>query len=705
MSPQDLRFLFEPRTVAVIGASRKPGKVGHEVLRNLRACGFSGRLFPVNPNARSILGFRCYPSVIDVDEDVDLAVMIVPAQKAVSLAGECGKKGVRGLLVISSGFREVGRKGAELERQLLSTCREYDMRMVGPNCLGIIDTLTPLNASFAATMPLKGQIAFMSQSGALCTSVLDWSKGEGIGFSRFISLGNKADLNEVDFMNVLAEHRETRVIITYLESIEEGSRFLSVAEKTTRKKPIVALKSGRSSKAARAASSHTGALAGHFAAYEAAFKQGGILVAQAIEELFDLALALSTQPIPRGRDVAIITNAGGPGVVAVDACASYDLDLARLSSETTATLRKGLLPAASTYNPIDILGDADAKRYRLACEAALADENVDGIIVLLSPQAMTEPEKTARHLVQLKRKFPKKPILTSFMGGDMVRRAIGILRKGGIPSFPFPERSVAATSGLARYADYLQTERGQSVQFWDIDKQRVREVFHKVREDRRVVLLPHETSAVIRAYGIPTPPTELVTSVKEAVRVAEGMGYPVVLKVASPQIIHKTDIKGIALNLGTPTEVKQSYRYIMTRTSQYLPTAKLYGVIVQKQVPIGRELIVGVTRDLQFGPLLMFGLGGIYADFLKDVSYRLAPVTLETAKSMITETKSYLLLKGIRGESPYDVSSLVNVMLRVSQLVTDYPEVAEMDINPLFLFEEGRGCVAVDVKMTLSPRR
>lgn len=694
--------MFKPSSVAVIGASRRPGKVGHEVLRNLLACGYGGRLLPVNPNADEILGLKCHPSILHVREDVDLAVVVVPAPLTPKVAEECGEKGVKGLVVISAGFKETGKDGAALERELLSVSRRHGMRMVGPNCLGIIDTFTPLNASFAARMPLRGRIGFISQSGAFCTSVLDWSAKEGIGFSRFVSLGNKADLNETDFIGTLVEDENTLVVLTYVESIDEGSRFLKVAREATRRKPIVILKGGRSPDGARAVSSHTGTLAGYFAAYKAAFEQSGIIVANSVEEFFDLALALSTQPIPRGRGVAIVTNAGGPGIVATDACGSHGLEIAGLSASTLARLRESLPPIASAYNPIDVVGDARADRYRLACEAALSDENVDGLIVLLSPQAMTEPEETARCLADLKRRHPEKPILASFMGGERIEGAVEILKKNGIPNFPFPERAVAAMGGLTEYSAYLQTERGQPVTFWDIDRIAVRRVLDRVQKDGRIVLLAHEATAVVRAYGIHAPPTELATSVDDAVRVAESMGYPVVLKVASPHILHKTDLGGVALNLKSSDDVRRAFGDIMARTSRYMPKAIVYGITVQKQVPVGKELIVGTSRDVQFGHLVTFGLGGIYVDFLRDVSYRLAPLSLDDARGMVSETKAYAMLKGIRGERPSDIPSVINVVLRIGHLVTDFPEIVEIDINPLFVYEEGKGCLALDVKMVLS---
>ena len=703
LNPQDsgLKAIFKPESVAVIGASRTPGKVGHTLLRNLMECGYGGEIYPINPHADEILGVKCYPSVLEVPGDVDLAVIAIPAPLVLQVAEECGRKGVKALIVISAGFRETGREGAERERRLLEIARCYGMRVQGPNCLGVIDTYTPLNLSFAPAMPKRGSIAFISQSGALGTAALDWAMGEGIGFSHFISLGNKADLDEVDFLEALGGDESVKAIILYVESIEQGQRFIEVAGDVSRRKPIIVLKGGISKAGSRAAGSHTGALVGSYTAYKAAFRKSGVLSTEGVEELFNYAVALTEQPLPRGEGVAIVTNAGGPGIVFTDLCERYGVELARLSPETHRALREGLPPEAATGNPIDVLGDARADRYRYALERVLADVHVHAAAVILTPQAMTESLGTARVIVEMRERFPEKPLLAVFMGGGEVEEAARYLKEHGVPCFDFPEKAVRTLSALYTYARYLKRPVERPTRFEDVDFDRVREILQGAREDGRVVLLPHEASEVVRAYGVEAPEMRVATSEAEAVNHAEELGYPVVLKIVSPDILHKTDIGGVVLNLSSAEEVRSAYRGIMARVSRHMPQARLYGVLVSKMVPQGREMIIGMSRDVQFGPLIMFGLGGIYVNFLRDVSFALAPLSRREAAEMIRETKAYTLLRGIRGEKPADLRALEEVILRVGQLSVDFPEILEMDINPLMVYEEGRGCIAVDVKITL----
>jgi len=703
LNPQDdgLKAIFKPESVAIIGASRTPGKVGHTLLRNLMECGYGGEVYPINPHADEILGVKCYPTVLEVPGDVDLAVIAVPAPIVLQVAEECGRKGVKALIVISAGFREIGREGAERERRLLEIARRYGMRIQGPNCLGVIDTYTPLNLSFAPAMPRRGSIAFISQSGALGTAALDWAMGEGIGFSHFISLGNKADLNEVDFLKALGGDEGVKAIILYVESIEHGQRFIEVAGEVSRRKPIIVLKGGVSKAGSRAAGSHTGALVGSYTAYKAAFRKSGVLSTEGVEELFNYAVALTEQPLPRGEGVAIVTNAGGPGIVFTDLCERYGVELARLSPETHRALREGLPPEAATGNPIDVLGDAGADRYRYALERVMADDRVHAAAVILTPQAMTESLGTAEVIVEMRERFPEKPIMAVFMGGGEVEEAVKYLKEHGVPCFDFPEKAVRTLSALYTYARYLKRPVERPTRFQDVDVDRVREIIKRARRDRRVVLLPHEASEVVRAYGVEAPEMRVATSEAEAVDYAEELGYPVVLKIVSPDILHKTDIGGVVLNLSSAEEVRSAYRGIMARVSRHMPRARLYGVLVSRMAPQGREMIIGMSRDVQFGPLIMFGLGGIYVNFLRDVSFALAPLSRREAAEMIRETKAYTLLRGIRGEKPADLKALEEVILRVGQLSVDFPEILEMDINPLMVYEEGRGCIAVDVKITL----
>ena len=697
--------LFKPSSLAVIGASRNPAKVGHTILKNIINSGYKGKIYPINPKADEVLGLKCYKSILDIPDKVDLAVISIPAPLVLDVAEECGKKGVKYLVIISAGFKEVGGEGVDREKELIKISKEYGMRVLGPNCLGFIDMFTPLNATFAAVTPKKGRIAFISQSGALITAILDWSIRRGIGFSKIVSLGNKADLDEVDFVEAIGQDPNTRVILLYVESIEKGRRFIEVAQKVSRIKPIVVLKGGITEAGAKAAMSHTGSMAGTFTSYEVAFKKSGILLANTISELFDYALALSNQPIPTGRGIAIVTNAGGPGIVTADLSMLRGLRLANFNVDTINKLRSKLPPAAAVYNPVDVLGDARADRYEFAIDTVLADENVDGVIVILTPQAMTEPNETAKAIVKLSKKYPNKAIVAAFIGGDLVQEAAKILIEHGIPCFDLPERAVLAMSSLFKYREYLEYFEKlieKRVKFYDVNPSKAEEIINKVKNEGRKVLLEVEAKELVRAYGIPTPVTHLVKSEDEAVEVANKIGYPVVLKISSPQILHKTDIGGVVLNISSDKEVREAYRTILSRVYKYVPRATIYGVTVQKMVPKGKEVIVGITKDSIFGHMIMFGSGGIYANILKDTSFRLIPITLDEAKEMIRETKAYRMLRGIRGEPPSDIASVINVLLRLNQLVQDMPEIVEMDINPLFVYEEGEGCIALDVKIIIS---
>jgi acetyltransferase len=696
-----LRELFRPGSVAVIGASRSPGKIGYVLLKNLLESGYRGSIYPINPNAEEVLGLRCFPSVLDVDDEVELAVVAIPAELVPPVAEQCGRKGVKAMIVISAGFREVGREGHALERKLTEIGSAYGMRILGPNCLGLIDTWTPINMTFASGMPKRGEIGFISQSGALGTAILDWMIKRGIGFSRFISLGNKADLDEVDFIEAMGEEESVGAILLYVESIERGERFIEVSRKVSRAKPIVALKGGTSTAGARAAGSHTGALVGNFTSYRAAFRKAGVIYSESLEDLFNYAISFTWQPTPRGEKVAIVTNAGGPGIIATDLCERLGVELAELHHETRSSLAKGLPPAASTVNPIDILGDARADRYRLAIERALEDPNVDALLVILSPQAMTEVRATAEAIVEAHRRRGDKPILAVFMGGGLVEEASNYLKENRIPCFEFPEEGVRALSALLEYSRFLRRPDRPIVRLEDVNPATVRETLGVVRREGRVNLLPQEAFRILEAYGVRTPKSEVANTAEEAVECAVRLGYPVALKIVSPDILHKTDIGGVALNLRSEEEVRYAFDDILVKVSKLMPQARLTGIMVQSMVPKGKEMIVGMTRDRQFGPLMMFGLGGIYVNFLRDVSFGLAPLSIEEASQMIEETKASILLRGIRGEPPSDIEAIKDVIIRVSQLALDFPEILEMDINPIIVYEQGKGCISLDVKMTL----
>jgi len=697
-----LDAIFRPRSIAVIGASRTPGKVGYILTENIISSGYEGKIHPVNPNADEILGLKSYPSVLDVPGEVDLAVISIPSRFVLDVAEECGEKGVKAVVVISAGFKEIGREGALLEDKLVEVGEKYGMRIQGPNCLGFINTETPLNLSFAAAMPRKGRIGFISQSGALGTAVLDWVLKEDLGFHTFVSLGNKGDLDEVDFIEAMGDDDDISVILLYLESIEDGRRFLDITSKVVERKPVVIIKGGTSSAGARAAGSHTGALVGSFLAYKTAFDRVGVIVAESVEELFNNAIAFTEQPIPKAEGVAIVTNAGGPGILATDLSERRGLRLSGLSSETQIQLREGLPPAAATGNPVDVLGDARADRYSFATEKVLRDGHVNAVVVILTPQAMTESMATAEVLVELNRTVRGKPLLAVFMGGEGVEEARNFLLRNGVPCYDFPDKAIKTLSALYSYSRFLKEPESPPVRFRDVDPERVEEIIAAAREDRRVVLLAHESAAVVEAYGITILESGIARTAEEAVKLSEEFGYPAVLRIASPDILHKTDVGGVVLNLKSDVEVRHAFEGILASAARFMPRARIYGIQVTRMAPQGREMIIGVSRDVQFGPLVMFGLGGIYVNFLKDVSFRLAPLSEPEAREMMEETKAYALLKGIRGEPPSDIDALKNTILRVGQLVWDFPEIVEMDINPVFVYGWGEGCTALDVKITLS---
>ncbi|MCR4418988.1 MAG: acetate--CoA ligase family protein [Clostridia bacterium] len=687
----------------MVGASNNPAKLGHAVVRNLVEGGYPGEVYPVNPKAGEILGRRACPSVEEVPGEVDLAVVVIPAAGVLEVARRCGEKGVRFLVVISAGFREIGGEGARREKELVDICRRYGMGLVGPNCLGVIDTYTPLNATFAPRMPRRGRIAFFSQSGALGTAILDWSLTVDLGFSRFVSLGNKAGLDEVDLMQESLADPRTQIVLCYLENVQDGGRFLSVSAEVTRRKPVLVIKSGVSEAGARAASSHTGALAGSDVAYDTAFAQAGLFRVRTLEQLFDFALAFSSQPLPRGNRLAVVTNAGGPGILASDAAEAEGLALARLRRQTITELGQGLPREASLYNPVDVLGDASPERYTWALDRVAADPKVDMVLILLAPQAGSRPEETAQLIVEWRRQHQDKPLAAVFMGGASVEGAVERLKKADIPCYFSPERAVASLAALARYAARCRRAMRAPSPCPPLsgrEKARMAAVLDRVRADRRVVLLASEALAVLESGGIPCAPSRLAAGPEDAVRAAEELGFPVVLKVASPHITHKTDVGGVRVGLESPDEVRRAYLEIMENVHRYLPRAEVYGVEVQRLMPPGTELVVGFSRDLQFGPLLMFGLGGVYVNLLRDVSFRLTRgFGPAEAEEMIRETKAYTLLRGYRGEPPRDVAAVVETLCRVARLAEEFPEVVEMDINPLVAYE--RGLAALDAKMTI----
>lgn len=699
----NLNHFFKPNSVAVIGASSDPNKLGHAVVNNLIEVGYleNGNIFPINLKADKILGLRAFPSVQDVPEDIDLAVIVIPYQFVPDILRECGQKGVPAAIVISAGFREAGMQGLERELELISITKEFNIRLIGPNCLGIIDTYSPLNASFAAGTPPSGPMAFMSQSGALGTAVLDIALAGRLGLSKFVSLGNKADVDENDLLQAWADDENTHVIMIYTEGMPNGQKFIRVARDVTRKKPVIAIKSGVTQSGSHAVSSHTGSLAGSEQAYQAAFRQAGILRADSMENLFDMAMATGYQPKIKGKRIAIITNAGGPGILATDALEHAGLTISRLENKTIKKLEQFLPDAASAANPVDVLGDARADRYDFAFQCVLNDKNADGLLVILTPQAMTEIKATAEAIGKLAKKSDK-PILACFMGEAQVEKGIKILTEYGVPNYPFPERAARSFRALFEYKNIISRPVPQFEEF-EVNVQAVRTLLDQVVSEGRVSIGDAESREILTAYGLQIPRSKIAKTPENAVEIANQIGYPVVLKITSPDILHKTDVGGVKVGLENSEEVFDAYELMVYRAQRYLPEARIWGCLVQEMMPSGGlEVLVGMNRDPQFGPLMTFGLGGIYVETLKDVTFRIAPFSRNEAREMLAEIRSHPLLDGVRGKPPVDKEAIVNTLLRMSQLVLDFPEIAELDINPLVVYTQGQGAVAIDMRLVLT---
>ncbi len=696
-----LNELLAPRSIAIIGASRTPGKVGHAILSNLLQAGYRGTLIPVNPSATEILGVACYPDVNAwKGGPLDLAIVVVPTASVRDAVQSAATRGAQAVVVITAGFREVGEEGMKREQELVRICRERGLRLMGPNCLGLLNTHHHLNASFAAQMPIPGNISIISQSGALCTAILDWADQHHIGLAKLISIGNKADLTEVDFMSALAKDEQTRVIVGYLESITSGDEFVRMAEATASLKPVVILKAGTTGAGVKAASSHTGSLAGADIAYQAAFKRSGVVRADSFESLFDHAKAFSMQPLPKGNRIAIVTNAGGPGIMAADAVEEAGLRMASLEIGASTALKASLPSAASVSNPIDILGDADASRYTQAVRTALSDNGVDAVLVILTPQAMTQPIETAKAIVDATRNAGK-PVLTCFMGGTRVQAARDALTASSIPDYPAPRRAVASLEAMCQYALWRQRPARVVTRF-PVNRRRVERILSRQVREGTPQVNEVRAKEILRAYDFVVPEGRLAASAEEAVETANRIGYPVAMKIVSPDIVHKSDLGGVWLNLSRPDKVRDAFELMMLRIPRHLPHARIDGAYIERMAPRGREVILGMTRDPQFGPMLMFGLGGIFVEVMKDVSFHLAPLTAEEAVQMLTATRSYALLRGARGQAKVDVTAIASGLQRISQLATDFPQIAELDINPLIVGEAGTPPVAADARITIA---
>ncbi|MDS0298438.1 acetate--CoA ligase family protein [Halogeometricum sp. S1BR25-6] len=692
----ELSELFVPRRVAVVGATEREGSVGRAIMENL-IDDFDGDVVPVNPKYDEVFGV---PAVAGVGEsDADLAIVVVPPHIAVQAVREAGEAGIRNVVVITAGFGETGSEGASREQELTEVAEAYDLNLVGPNSLGVMSTPTGMNATFGPENAMAGEMSFMSQSGAFITAVLDWANDQGIGFKDVVSLGNKAVLDEADFIDAWGDDEDTSVIIGYLEGISEGREFIDTAREVTQDTPIVLVKSGRTDAGAQAASSHTGTIAGSDQAYEAGLEQAGVIRAESVQELFDAARVLESQPLPDSDDVAVITNAGGPGVMTTDAVGDSRLSMASFTDETLDEFSETLPEEGNIYNPVDIVGDADNERFRNALDVALADENVGSAIVLTCPTAVLDYDELAADTVELQERHDK-PVAACFMGGERVKPAAEVLTEAGIPNYFDPARAVGGLDALSRFRDISEREYDRPTTF-DVDEERAREILSDVegREDTRLGV---EAMDLLDAYGIETPQGDIVDAPEDALTVAEGIEGNVVMKIVSPDILHKSDIGGV--KVGVPNEeVFDAYEDLVTRARNYQPDANIIGVQVQEMVDLdsGVETIVGMNKDPQFGPLLMFGLGGIFVEVLEDTTFRVAPVAESEAREMTEEIDSAPLLRGARGRDPVDVDGVTETIQRLSQLVTDFPAILELDINPLVATPDG--VKAVDVRLTVDP--
>ncbi len=700
MEPLDA--VFNPQSVAVMGVTATSGTVPYDIFNNILDSGYKGVVYPVAPGKRSIHGVKAYRYLTDISDDVDLAVIVYPANVCLRALDHCAEKGVRGVIMISAGFREVGPEGVERERQVQEICRKNGISLIGPNCLGVINTdpKTVLNASFARKMPAEGRIAFLSQSGALCTAVLDYARGKKIGFSKFVSFGNKAGVTEIELLDYLHRDSETDVILLYLEELRDGRGLIEAARRITRgenAKPILAIKSGRTPQGASAASSHTGSLAGEDAICEAVFQQAGIIRVDGIEEMFDSAILMTNQPMPAGKRLAIVTNAGGPGVMATDAAVSVGLEIPTFEPETTEKLKAALPAAANIKNPVDVIGDARSDRYNSALDAVLQDSNVDEALVILTPQSMTDIDDIARGIVEVHGRT-NKLIACSFMGAYDVQTGIDILQADGIPHYILPEWACGAMADVERFRQWRQSAVGEATKL-PVDAAAAKEIIDGAPAG---YLSEEKSLAVLDAYGLPVPTHKLCHNVDEAVAFAGEIGFPVVLRVVSPQIVHKFDVKGVVLNLADADAVRSAYDAMMKSISENLPYAEITGVIVRGMIPPGHEVILGAKRDEVFGPILMFGLGGIFVEVLKDVTFALAPIDAGRAHRMVRDIKAFTMLEGARGTEKADVAGIEEAMIRLGQLVTDFERISELDINPLIAISEKDGNAIADVRIRIS---
>ena len=692
---------LSPKSIAVIGASDKEGSVGRAITSNIMK-GYKGTVFPISPSRDTVFDQKAYKSVLDVPEEIDLAVIITKNTIVPTVLEECGQKKIQGAVVITAGFKEVDEEGKKLEQQLKDISKKYNLRIIGPNCLGVmnLDPQTMMNSTFLKITPKSGEIALVSQSGAICAALVEDASAQGIGFSAVVSMGNKADMTEIDILKMLAEHEQTKVIVMYLEDMGNGQEFLKVCKQITKKntvkKPVLVLKSGRSPEGAKAAMSHTGALMGSDEIYDALLKQSGAIRVDTMEELFDYATAFSKQPLPIEGDLVIVSNAGGPAIISTDSCSKLGIKMAKIE-EIRSKIDAVIPPWGSSRNPVDIVGDADFNRFENVLNEVLQHKNVGSVISMCTPSATLNYDKLAEVIVKMSKKY-KKTMLASLMGLDEGITNREILAAGDVPYYTYAEGSIRALNAMLSFVDWVKAPDGTVTEF-EVDKDKVSSVLDKVKSEGRTNLLEDEGREILDAYGFPLPNSAIAATEDEAVDAANKIGYPIVMKIASPQIVHKSDAGGVKVNLTNDDEVRNGFKTIMENAKKYDSNAVIKGVLIVEMVKGGKEMIIGSKLEPGMGPVVMLGMGGIYVEILKDVTFRLAPLTDQEANDMISSIKTKKLLDGVRGEKPSDINKLSECIQRLSQLVTDFKEIKELDMNPVLVMEDGEGCKILDVRI------
>ena len=690
---------LSPQSIAIIGASDKEGSVGRAITSNI-INGYNGTVFPISPTRPTVFEKKAYKSVLDVPESIDLAVIITKNTIVPFVLEECGKKKIKGAVVITAGFKEVDEEGKKLEQQLKDIAKKYNLKIIGPNCLGVmnLDPKTMMNATFLKITPKSGQIALVSQSGAICAALVEDASAQGIGFSAVVSMGNKAVQNEIDVLEMLRDHKQTKVIVMYLEDMGDGQRFLKICKDITRnkRKPVLVLKSGRSPEGAKAAMSHTGALMGSDEIYEAILKQSGAIRVDTMEELFDYATAFSKQPLPLEGDLVIVSNAGGPAIISTDACSKDGIKMAKIE-DIRPKIDAVIPPWGSSRNPVDIVGDADFERFNNVLENVLTHRNVGSVITMCTPSATLDYDKLAEVIVKMSKKH-NKTMLASLMGLDEGIKNREILAEGNVPYYTYAEGAIRTLKAMLKFVDWIKTPQGNISKF-KVDKRKVQKIFDNVRKEGRTSLLEEEGIQILRTYGFSLPKSIFAKTESDAVKAAKKIHFPVVMKIASPQIIHKSDAGGVKVGLKNDKEVRSAFREIVKNAKKYDKKALIKGVLILEMIKGGKEMIIGSKLEPGFGPVIMLGMGGIYVEVLKDVTFRLAPVTDKEANDMISSIKTQKLLKGVRGEKPSDINKLSECVQRLSQLVTDFKEIKELDMNPVLVMEKGKGCKILDVRI------